>query len=199
MKTTLSGLILCGGQSSRMGEDKSLLNYHGKPQRFHLYEMLQLFCDNVYISCSRQQVQAIPSSYNPIVDAEKYYGIGPMAGLLTAFEKFPDRAFFVIGCDYPFIEKKHFQYLADERTGLDDAVCYCHQETMISEPLITIYERSSYLKIRKCFEEKNYSLRQYLDEANACMIFPENFDFLKSVDDIKTYRQTKELLIAKLN
>jgi molybdopterin-guanine dinucleotide biosynthesis protein A len=199
MKTTLSGLILCGGQSSRMGEDKSLLNYHGKPQRIHLYEMLQPFCDDVYISCSRQQLQSIPESYNPIVDAEKYYGVGPMAGVLTAFEKFPERAFFVIGCDYPFVEKKHIQYLADERTGLDDAVCYCHQETMISEPLITIYEWSSYLKIRKCFQERNYSLRQYLDEANACMIFPENFDFLKSVDDIKTYQQTKELLIAKLN
>jgi len=197
--TALYGLILCGGQSSRMGEDKSLLNYHGKPQRYHLYELLQPYCEKIFISCSNQQVESIPASYNLIVDHEKYSGIGPMAALLSAFEKFPHHAFLAVGCDYPFIEKKHFQYLADERTGLDDAICYCHRETMMNEPLITIYESIAYRKILKNFDEKKYSLRQFLNEANSCMIFPDSFDFLKSVDDIKTYRKTKEFFTAKLN
>ena len=199
MKTPLYGLILCGGQSSRMGEDKSLLNYHGKPQRYHLYDLLQPFCDQVFISCSKQQAESIPQDYHLIVDDEKYSGTGPMAALLSGFDQFPDAAFLVVGCDYPFIDKKHFQYITDERTGLDDAVCYCHQETMINEPLITVYENTSYKKICCKFKEKNHSLRSFLNEANTCMIFPENFDFLKSVDDIKTYRITKELLTAKLN
>lgn len=199
MKPALYGLILCGGQSSRMGEDKSLLNYHGKPQRYHLVNLLESFCEKVFISCSKQQAESILYPYQQVVDAEKYLGTGPMAALLSAFEQYPDAAFLVVGCDYPFIDKKHFQYLVDERTGLDDAVCYCHQESMMAEPLITIYENSSYKKILSNFEEKKHSLREYLNEANTCMIFPENFEFLKSVDDIKTYRITKELLTAKLN
>ena len=86
-----------------------------------------------------------------------------------------------------------------QRTGLDDAVCYGHHETMMNEPLITIYESSSFRKILKNFNEKKYSLRLFLHEANTCMIFPDNFDFLKNVNDIKTYQKAKELLTAKLN
>ena len=199
MMTALYGLILCGGQSSRMGEDKSLLNYHGKQQRYHLADMLQPFCEKVFISCNKQQAEHVSPRYNLVVDNEKYSGIGPMAALLSAFEKFPDHAFLAAGCDYPFLEKKHVQYLTDERTGLDDAVCYGHHETMMNEPLITIYESSSFRKILKNFNEKKYSLRLFLHEANTCMIFPDNFDFLKNVNDIKTYQKAKELLTAKLN
>lgn len=195
----LNGLVLCGGQSSRMGEDKSILKYHGKAQRYHVYEMLLSFCKQVFISCNAGQAKSMAAGYDIIVDDEKFSGAGPVTGLLSAFQKHPDDGFLVVGCDYPFIEKKNIRCLIDERTGFDDAVCYCRQEYMINEPLFTIYENRSHQKILKNFQEKKFSLRDYLSESNTCMIFPDNLDFLKSVDDIKSYHQAKELLTAKLN
>ncbi|MBK8495728.1 MAG: NTP transferase domain-containing protein [Chitinophagaceae bacterium] len=41
--TNTYGLVLCGGNSSRMGTDKSMLQYYDKPQRYHVYDMLLPF------------------------------------------------------------------------------------------------------------------------------------------------------------
>lgn len=195
----LYGLVLCGGQSSRMNSDKSLLNYNGKPQRYYLCDLLQPFCEKVFISCSKQQDGFILPAYQTIVDEEKYSGIGPMAALLSAFEQHPDAAFLVVGCDYPFLRKKHLQNLVEARIGLDDAVFFCNPETKIEEPLVCIYENSAHKKLLDNFYMEKYSLRYFLREANTCMLFPNSFDFLQSVDSIESYHKAKEQLVAKLN
>src|SRR4051812_24141580 len=98
-----------------MGEDKSLLNYHGIPQRYYLYEVLLTLCEKVFLSCNSEQSKNISEDYNFITDAKEYENIGPMAALLSAFKKYPDVAFLVIGCDYPFINKADLEKLIDER------------------------------------------------------------------------------------
>jgi molybdopterin-guanine dinucleotide biosynthesis protein A len=191
------GLILCGGQSSRMGEDKSLLNYHGRPQRYYLYDLIKPFCEQIFLSCNRDQESTIPPSCNYIMDKAKYSGIGPMAALLTAFEKFPSASFFVSGCDYPLLTEKHIRDLVQERSEAADAVCYCLSETDLYEPLFCVYENSAFKKLQQNFREGNYSLRHFLQEANTCKIIPSSAQFLKSVDDQESYQKMKELLAVK--
>ena len=79
------GLVICGGKSSRMGMDKSMLNYHGKPQCYHMYEMLSLVCEKVFISCNEEQANKIIDGYQALIDLPCYSNTGPIAGLLTAF------------------------------------------------------------------------------------------------------------------
>jgi molybdopterin-guanine dinucleotide biosynthesis protein A len=52
---SMNGLILVGGQSVRMGTDKSQLSYHGKPQWQYLYDLLLPFCQKTYLSCRQNQ------------------------------------------------------------------------------------------------------------------------------------------------
>src|ERR1043165_6645961 len=101
----LTGLVVCGGQSSRMGTDKSMLNYHGKPQRYYLYEWLQQWCEEVYISCNADQAATIPGSYNTIADKDEWKDMGPMTGLLSVHTMLPGADMLVIGCDYPLLTK----------------------------------------------------------------------------------------------
>ena len=194
----LYGLILCGGQSARMGEDKSLLDYYGKPQRYFMYDLLQPFCEKVFISCNYNQSEEIYPGYKFITDNKKYSGIGPMAALLSAFEKIPAASFFVAGCDYPFVTAKNIRDLIHERTEMADAVCYQHPETDFHEPLISIYENNAYEKLLIRFKEKKYSLQQFLKEANTCNVIPSSTFFLTSVNTMEGYHKTKELLSAKL-
>src|SRR4051812_24633015 len=97
----LYGLIACGGKSSRMGFDKSTIVYHGKPQRYHVYNLLQPFCEKIFISCNHEQAASILPEYSFIVDTERAQHRGPIAALVSAFEQFPGASFLLIGCDYP--------------------------------------------------------------------------------------------------
>ena len=54
-KPVLNGLVLAGGKSERMGFDKSVLNWHGKAQRYYMADMLAPFCDEVFLSCRPDQ------------------------------------------------------------------------------------------------------------------------------------------------
>ena len=115
--SVLHGLVVCGGQSTRMGMDKSELQYHNVPQREWLYELLQPLCEDVHISCNAEQAAAIGDSLPTITDATAYRHIGPMAALLSAYRLFPDDSFLLLGCDYPYIKRGDIQKLAREYMG----------------------------------------------------------------------------------
>ena len=116
MKDTY-GLVVCGGNSNRMGTDKSMLQYYKKPQRYHVYDMLLPLCEKVFISCNAQQANSIAEGYDFIKDAPAYNDIGPMAALLSAFTLHPHKNLLLIGCDYPFLktaELERFSLLCKE-------------------------------------------------------------------------------------
>ncbi|MDX1545013.1 MAG: NTP transferase domain-containing protein, partial [Christiangramia sp.] len=82
METKLYGLVLAGGKSSRMGMDKGDLKYHGKPQRDHLYEMLQEVCDEVFLSLRKDQEDAVKANFRTIADMDEVRG--PQNGMQSA-------------------------------------------------------------------------------------------------------------------
>ncbi len=180
-KNDLYGLVICGGESSRMGTDKSLINYYCKPQRYFLHELLQSFCKKVFISCNKSQAKEMESGYDIIVDAPQYQNTGPIAALLSAFEKYPDNSFLAIGCDYPFINKTEIQDLIDARDKTAKAVCYQNRES-ITEPLLALYENEIFQLMKSNFAQQKYSLRYFLDEINAKKIIADRDDALRSVD-----------------
>jgi len=190
----LYGLVVCGGQSSRMGADKSLLDYHGQPQRYYLYDMLGKICDKVFISCNEQQANEIPGKYQVIVDDIKYGDTGPMGGLLSAFSKKPDTSFLVVGCDYPLIKGKDLAKLMAAMTDEDFAISYFNPEPQIREPLLAIYSEKSAELLADQFKTGNYSLNHFLKSVHAKTVIPDNPQILKSIDTPEAYRQMVESL-----
>lgn len=185
----LYGLVVCGGQSSRMGTDKSLLEYYNLPQRYYVYNMLQSLCDQVFLSCNPNQALEIDSFYNSLIDKSDYANIGPMAALLSAYQKYPNASFLVVGCDYPFIDTNALKKLIENRSSVTESVCYFNPETNTEEPLLTIYENACLPKMLKNFEEGNYSLRHFLKSINTKKIIPESLESLISVDTMEQYRE----------
>jgi molybdopterin-guanine dinucleotide biosynthesis protein A len=70
------GFVLAGGKSSRMGEDKALLQFRGRALVEIAVEKLRTFCAQVSISGNRDDL----SGYAPVVH-EHRVGVGPAAGI----------------------------------------------------------------------------------------------------------------------
>jgi molybdenum cofactor guanylyltransferase len=193
-KDSLLGLVVCGGLSSRMGTDKGMLNYHGQPQQYHLYELLSGLCDKVYISCNAEQSGSIQPRYQVIIDSEKYREIGPMGALLSAFEKHDTAALLVAGCDYPFIRENDLRLLENEANGTEFAVTYYNYVEKIREPLLGVYKSTCYDILRNFYELGDYSLNHFLKTVQAKTIIPENIQVIKSVDNMEEYQKALSLL-----
>lgn len=187
------GLVLCGGQSSRMGADKSLLVYHDKPQRYHVYEMLQSVCGHVYISCRHSQAEGVAPGYHCLTDDHRYHHTGPMAALLTAFEKFPGKHVLLVGCDYPFLRLEELQ----DFCGLLPAgkpVAFYNEAAGLFEPLLAWYPYSCYKNLQVIQQQHQYSLKHFLMESEAVAYIPADKNSIRSVDTEEDFDQVKGLI-----
>jgi molybdopterin-guanine dinucleotide biosynthesis protein A/nucleoside-triphosphatase THEP1 len=181
-QSNITGLVLCGGQSVRMGRDKAFIIYHQKEQYAHVAEMLKPICNQVFVSCNGKQIDAISKNYQIVEDNATFQNAGPMTGVLSAFEQYPDTALLVVGCDYPHLIKHDIQALIDAREENIDAICYYHPETKMNEPLIAIYEKQCAPLLLDYFNQGFSSLRHFLNTVNTKRLLPEDLTRMKSVD-----------------
>ncbi|MCU0440865.1 MAG: NTP transferase domain-containing protein [Bacteroidia bacterium] len=178
----LKGLVLCGGQSVRMGKDKAMITYHELPQYAHVAQMLKSFCSDVMLSCNVQQKELFNQYYKLIEDNATFLNAGPMTGLLSAFQLHSDTGLLVVGCDYPYFTKADMKALMDTRDEQTDAVCYHNEASGFDEPLLAIYEKQCAPLLLKFYQNGQTSLQQFLKTIRTKRIVATNPQSLVSVD-----------------
>jgi molybdopterin-guanine dinucleotide biosynthesis protein A len=187
------GLVLAGGKSSRMGTDKSLMDWHGRPQRFYLAEMLSTFCEQVYISCRQDQKDEIHSAgYNIIADA--YENKGPYGAILSAFKFRNDVAWLIIACDLPLLKQNTIAELIDERDPQKVATTFRSPFDGLPEPLITIWEPASHNILLERMEAGNSCPRKALLNTDSKIIEPKNPDTLFNANTPEDMHKVRELI-----
>ena len=194
----LYGLVVCGGESSRMGSDKSLLIYHQKPQREHVYEVLQSICSEVFISCNAEQSADMDNRLPLIPDLQLFKNTGPMAALLTAFTYYPDKDFIICGCDYPFISENELNGFLISLKYDRPASAFYNSDENLYEPLLALYTSDCYIMLKKQFSEKNYSLQYFLRSADAEKYYPSDLNLLKSADTPEEFAIASSLIKEQL-
>jgi molybdopterin-guanine dinucleotide biosynthesis protein A len=136
------GLVLAGGKSVRMGEDKGQINYHGKPQREFAADLLRPLCEQVFISCRVDQMEEIDSEYDLLPDT--FTGLGPFGAIMSAFREYPDHAWLVIACDLPLLNAQTLGFLLKNRNPSKTASAFNNPVSQFPEPLIAIWEPKAY-------------------------------------------------------
>jgi molybdopterin-guanine dinucleotide biosynthesis protein A len=94
----ISGYVLAGGRSSRMGTDKSLLRLAGKPLIQHAVTKLQRVCHEVHILGANPALAA----HAPLVP-DIHPGCGPIVGIEAALAHSPHDWILIIPVDVPFL------------------------------------------------------------------------------------------------
>jgi molybdopterin-guanine dinucleotide biosynthesis protein A len=192
-KEKLTGLVVCGGKSSRMGTDKSKIIYHGEQQRYYLYKMLQAFCAGVYISCNEEQATYMSPGYEFITDDEAYADIGPAASLLSAVKKFPGKNWLVIACDYPFIYTENVARFVNTLKDKTEVAAFYNPPKKVYEPLLGYYSAKAIEQMIHILKGENYSLQHYLKIVNANKHVADALE-IKNINTPDEMRAVKEAL-----
>ena len=172
--TALYGLVLEGGQSTRMGKDKAFLHYHGLPQRDYVFQLLEKFCDRVFHSVNSK---ALPGD-NMIKD--EYLLQGPLNGILSAFNYRTDVAWITVPVDMPFVDESTIQFLLDHRDTTKVATCFYDSDGKLPEPLLTIWEPASAVLLKAFYENGKSSPREFLTTANSKLVTAPDQKALKN-------------------
>lgn len=177
-KAPLKALILTGGKSTRMGEDKSEIYYHGVPQHKYLSQIFEELAIPAFISC---RVEQEPNYENPVI-TDKFSNLGPYGAILSAFQSDSNAAWLVIACDMPLIEKEDVLNLVSNRNSIKFATAILNPATNFPDPLFTIWEPKAYLNLLS-FLSLGYSCpRKVLINSDIEQIEISNPEILNNVN-----------------
>ena len=171
----VNGLILAGGKSVRMTKDKGLLEYHGKPQREYLAELISEFCNETFISCRHDQREAIGEQYPSLTDT--FVELGPLGAILSAF-----------------LTKEAIQNLINSRDPSKTATAYQQPNTEFPEPLIAIWEPKSYQQALSFLSLGYTCPRKVLINSDVKMIKATDDQWLRNINYPEEYEQALKQL-----
>ncbi len=191
-RAPLYGLVLAGGKSQRMGQDKGLIEYHGLPQREFLADQLQGVCDEVFYSIRPDQ----DADLNGPVIKDSFTGLGPFGAIVSAFREYPNAAWLVVACDLPLLDKAGLQHLAQKRNTSKLATAYHNPATGWPDPLVTIWEPRAYTVLLQ-FLTQGYSCpRKVLINSDIEVINAENSQILLNANSPEERAEVEQILGA---
>jgi len=170
------GVVLCGGQSKRMGSDKGLLKYGSKKWAEIAVDKFQQLELPAIISIDFSQFKeysGIFSSQSLVTDDESLPIKGPLAALLSIHQKFPSEDLAVLACDMLLIEVVLLKELLShykQHTNFD-AFIYTNDTEL--EPLCGIYKAHALNKIFQIYQSNQllkHSMKYALEQVNTYTI-----------------------------
>lgn len=178
------GLILAGGQSRRMGQDKSALNYGIKPQTQVVYDLLKKHCQEVYVSCRNDQINAEHLQSFSLIE-DRFIGFGPLGGILSAQLSDPTAYWLVAAVDLPLLCNKTLETLVKSMTMFKCAVAYHNIEEKRIEPLCAIYAPFAFAGMLQMLGLGYHCPQKYLWNSNTKLLSLET-DLKKSLENANT-------------
>jgi len=136
-----SGVILAGGKNRRMGLDKCMLEFKGKPLIMYSEAALRINVDEILVSVSQERdtaplIKLLGEDIVLVIDEDKY--LGPVHGMLSAFRRAKGDYVAVAPCDSPFIKPEFYKMLFELVQNYDGVVPMINNHW---EPLHAVYER----------------------------------------------------------
>jgi molybdenum cofactor guanylyltransferase len=181
----ITGIILTGGKSSRMGSDKALLEFEGQSLLKRAVDFCSAFCDEVLISSSNPEHRV--EGGTRIDDEVKE--CGPMGGIYSCLKQSSSDWNFVLSVDAPFVQSDFILCLQGQSADFD-AVIPVHEGK--KEPLIAFYHKKALPEIETHIKAENYKMHFLLQQLNTHFVdagawlgkYPKIFNNLNTPEDL---------------
>ncbi|SEQ54920.1 molybdenum cofactor guanylyltransferase [Hyunsoonleella jejuensis] len=159
-KTNITGIILAGGKSSRMGSDKGLLMLNDKPFIQYSIDALKPLVSEIIIVSDTPEYDAF--GLKRITDITK--DAGPVSGIYSGLEASKTELNLILSCDIPLITSEVLQQLID---AIDDTSEIIQAESNgKSMPLIALYKKCIKNTFKSFLEQDERRLRVAIKSCN---------------------------------
>jgi molybdopterin-guanine dinucleotide biosynthesis protein A len=138
IKMPATAILLAGGDSTRMGQDKAMLPIGGQPMIKHVYEQLQPHFSQILVSLSNASLHDF---LGVTVVADEVAGRGPLVGIASALKASASNVNFVMACDMPEIDAGLIRAMLRQVGDYDAIVPKVGPE--LYEPLFAVYKKSA--------------------------------------------------------
>ena len=151
----ITAIILAGGKSSRMKEDKGLVLFNRKALVEHVIDAVRKVTDNILIVTANSAYQqfGVPCIEDEMKDK------GPLGGIFTGLTHSSTKKNLLLGCDMPFLSGELLQALT-RNCGVEDVLLTEHRG--LAEPLCSVYDRSCITHIRSLLEKDQLKITDAL-------------------------------------
>jgi molybdopterin-guanine dinucleotide biosynthesis protein A len=190
-KKKISGFVLAGGKSSRMGSDKGLLTINGKTFIEHVIDAMKPLVDKIIIVSNNKDYNQF--GYRRVEDSIK--DSGPLAGLYSGLKHSETEFNLVLSCDIPMIKTEILRKLVDaDFKNYEVVQIKSNTKTM---PLIAMYKKQCMHKCLKLLQQGERRLRVAVNQLKTkTILIDTEFDqFVKNVntkEDLKTINHAIE-------
>jgi len=196
MSDSVTIAVLSGGQSRRMGTDKSFLLLRGKPLLQHVIDRVrQLNCEIILIANDVERYRSFELPTYPDVIPNT----GSLGGLYSALVHSSTDWTLCLACDMPQVNPTLLRYLISLRADYDAVV---PRTGGVLQALHALYHQRCASVIREHLQQRQLKISQviellsvcFVDDDELCRIDPENHSFinLNTPSDFAQFEQIQE-------
>ena len=179
----ITAVILAGGKSTRMKQDKALVKINNISLLDHQIALLSPIFDSIIISSN------IEYNKKNIFIKDIYIDKGPIGGIYSILQNIKTVKAFVIAVDMPFVSQEIIYSLIENSKNFDITIPIINNKI---EPTCAIYSKSSIKIIEKQIRDNNYRLTDFIKKSKTNYI-KFNTDFLKNFRNLNTPNDIKNL------
>ncbi len=165
-KQFLSAVILAGGKSSRMGQDKALIPWDGIPLLGRVYQVASQCCQQVYILTPwPQRYQEILSGQNYQFLVESNPGQGPLVALAQALTEIPTEWFLLLACDLPLLQVEIIRDWTERLNNIPGSIlATVPQQETFWQPTCGFYRREALPALQEFIQQGGRSFQTWLEQ-----------------------------------
>jgi molybdenum cofactor guanylyltransferase len=157
-----AGFVLTGGQSSRMGRDKALLELEGEPLVARVAERVRRVAGNVTLIGAAEKYGGLgfPARSDEIENA------GPLGGIFTALHYGRADWNLIVACDMPSLTETFLRSLLDDAI-LGGHTCLVPETSSGLHPLCAVYHRRTLPAAEYAIAHKHLKMQHFLKTIDA--------------------------------
>ncbi|BDQ03067.1 molybdenum cofactor guanylyltransferase [Ignavibacterium sp.] len=176
MYSDITGVILAGGKSSRMGTNKSFLKIGNQTIIERISDLMKsIFSEVIIITNSPDEYKFL----NIPIFEDIYKWKGPLAGIHSALVHSATEKIFVLSCDVPLMSREMVEYIVNYKC--EKPIVFC-EAAGYHQPLVGVYSKVILSEVENFIsttEVSDKSFHHFLKTVEAEIIHPEKLSFYK--------------------